>query len=390
MSRVSTFAGSSFSPDRMFRSNTAPVSKFLNLVRVKAAPLPGLTNWNSITVNGLPSIKTLRPLRISDVSYISGDVYPAPPLGVKPRAVVDNSLWTPPRTTASCCSLAGTSSWPRRPLRRSCGTGRWTPMIAMGTQTLTIEEDYPEEPDHTLPYGKEMPSETDLEVFPLAKKAGASFQDRITIGRTSNNDVVLNDTSVSRLHAYIRRDGQGWIVADAGSKNGSWLRGAQLDARREIALPSRAVDQARRGRADVLHGRRSVRGARRLMSEVEWDQRVLCPDGACTGSSVPTAPARCVVTSCRTGVTSACAACSRIPTRTSMRARSPATTTSTTRRTRPTTRMATRMATSGEDEGEDEPRAGEWTERKLCDDGACVGVIGDDGTCTVCGKRSAA
>lgn len=42
----------------------------------------------------------------------------------------------------------------------------------------------------------------------------------------------------------------------------------------------------------------------------------------------------------------------------------------------------------GEDDGEDEPA--EWEERKLCDDGACVGVIGDDGKCTVCGKRSAA
>src|SRR3954463_14222019 len=83
MSRVSTFAGSSFSPDRMFRSITAPVSKFLNLVRVKAAPLPGLTNWNSITVNGLPSIKTLRPLRISDVSYMARGVYPAPSSDVK-------------------------------------------------------------------------------------------------------------------------------------------------------------------------------------------------------------------------------------------------------------------------------------------------------------------
>ena len=111
----------------------------------------------------------------------------------------------------------------------------------MGTATLTIEQDYPDEVDGTLPFGKELPSETDLEVYPLAKKAGASFQDRITIGRTSNNDVVLNDTSVSRLHAYIRRDGAGWIVADAGSKNGSWLRDTQLDARREIALPSHAV-----------------------------------------------------------------------------------------------------------------------------------------------------
>jgi hypothetical protein len=25
--------------------------------------------------------------------------------------------------------------------------------------------------------------------------------------------------------------------------------------------------------------------------------------------------------------------------------------------------------------------------RRLCDDGACVGVIGDDGTCRVCGRR---
>jgi hypothetical protein len=29
---------------------------------------------------------------------------------------------------------------------------------------------------------------------------------------------------------------------------------------------------------------------------------------------------------------------------------------------------------------------GEWKERKLCADGACIGVIGDDGTCRVCGK----
>jgi len=26
--------------------------------------------------------------------------------------------------------------------------------------------------------------------------------------------------------------------------------------------------------------------------------------------------------------------------------------------------------------------------RRLCDDGACVGVVGDDGACRVCGRRS--
>jgi hypothetical protein len=70
--------------------------------------------------------------------------------------------------------------------------------------------------------------------------SGAAFPDRITIGRTPNNDVVINDTSISRLHAYVKRASDQWIVADAGSKNGSSLRGAPLEARREQPLPSRA------------------------------------------------------------------------------------------------------------------------------------------------------
>jgi len=108
----------------------------------------------------------------------------------------------------------------------------------LAAATLTIDE---EEVEETLPHGKVLPDEVDLEVYPLAKKPGASFPDRITIGRTSNNDVVIPDTSVSRLHAYVRRERNGWVVADAGSKNGSWLRGGELEARREVALPSRAI-----------------------------------------------------------------------------------------------------------------------------------------------------
>ena len=30
------------------------------------------------------------------------------------------------------------------------------------------------------------------------------------------------------------------------------------------------------------------------------------------------------------------------------------------------------------------------TRRKLCPDGSCVGVIGDDGRCRVCGRTEAA
>ncbi len=106
-----------------------------------------------------------------------------------------------------------------------------------GVHTLSIDQQIEE----TLPHGRESPTANwNLELFPLAKKAGASFPDRITIGRTTNNDIVIPDGSVSRLHAYLRRDGQHWVVADAGSKNGSWLSSVQLAPRKEKPISSRA------------------------------------------------------------------------------------------------------------------------------------------------------
>lgn len=106
--------------------------------------------------------------------------------------------------------------------------------------TLTIEETVE---DTTMPIQRFAMSadEIELEVFPLAKKPGASFPDRITIGRTGNNDVVIPDHSISRLHAYMRRAGHGWVVADAGSKNGSTLRGEVLEARKEKPVGSKMV-----------------------------------------------------------------------------------------------------------------------------------------------------
>jgi hypothetical protein len=77
-----------------------------------------------------------------------------------------------------------------------------------------------------------------VEVYPLAKKPGASFADMITVGRTPNNDIVLRDVTVSRFHAYFRQRGDKWIIADAGSKNGSELEGVPLEARKERELAS--------------------------------------------------------------------------------------------------------------------------------------------------------
>ncbi len=80
----------------------------------------------------------------------------------------------------------------------------------------------------------------DLEIYPLAKKAGAPFADRITVGRTANNDVVLKDITVSRFHVYFRHRDQQWTVCDAGSKNGTSLDGAPMEPRKELDLISGA------------------------------------------------------------------------------------------------------------------------------------------------------
>lgn len=50
-----------------------------------------------------------------------------------------------------------------------------------------------------------------------------------TIGRSPNCAIVLNDPGVSRLHARVQRVGANWRILDAGSANGTWHDGVQVD-----------------------------------------------------------------------------------------------------------------------------------------------------------------
>jgi len=64
---------------------------------------------------------------------------------------------------------------------------------------------------------------------PGAAPAALSFPPgrggRFTIGRTRDCDLCLTDLSVSRLHAELVRDGDGWLLNDLGSHNGTRLNG---------------------------------------------------------------------------------------------------------------------------------------------------------------------
>lgn len=45
----------------------------------------------------------------------------------------------------------------------------------------------------------------------------------VTIGRDRSCDVVCDDTTVSRAHAELRRDGDDYTLMDTGSLNGTYL-----------------------------------------------------------------------------------------------------------------------------------------------------------------------
>jgi hypothetical protein len=54
----------------------------------------------------------------------------------------------------------------------------------------------------------------------------------ITIGRSTSSDVVLDDANVSRAHAEIRPEGDGWLVVDLDSTNGTRVNGSPIRQRR--------------------------------------------------------------------------------------------------------------------------------------------------------------
>lgn len=53
--------------------------------------------------------------------------------------------------------------------------------------------------------------------------------DEAVIGRASENEVSVPDTSVSRRHARLRKGDQGWTVNDLGSGNGTLVNGEPIE-----------------------------------------------------------------------------------------------------------------------------------------------------------------
>ena len=55
-----------------------------------------------------------------------------------------------------------------------------------------------------------------------------------TIGRAPSNEIFLDDVTVSRAHATIRREGSDFIFTDSGSLNGSYINNQQATTHRLV------------------------------------------------------------------------------------------------------------------------------------------------------------
>lgn len=91
-----------------------------------------------------------------------------------------------------------------------------------GVKLVFNPDDYPPQNEQIASANSESVTNTNiLEKF--------KFKNIISIGRNSDNDVVLNHPSISRVHATIEKKSQNeFVIVDQNSTNGTYVRGKKL------------------------------------------------------------------------------------------------------------------------------------------------------------------
>jgi len=86
-------------------------------------------------------------------------------------------------------------------------------------------------------------TDPELEIIPLRKLEDGIFQDKIGVGRTRNNDIVIPYARVSKFHAYFtwNEDRSEFYLTDPGSTNGTFLNGVRLSPNGAKAVPNRTI-----------------------------------------------------------------------------------------------------------------------------------------------------
>lgn len=76
----------------------------------------------------------------------------------------------------------------------------------------------------------------DTQIEWLRKSDRNPFGALITLGRAPNNDILVDQATISKVHAIFTRSDGAWFVADSHSSNGTFVDGVRLPPNEKRAL----------------------------------------------------------------------------------------------------------------------------------------------------------
>ncbi|HEV2372836.1 MAG TPA: FHA domain-containing protein [Streptosporangiaceae bacterium] len=116
------------------------------------------------------------------------------------------------------------------PLMRAESPGESTSTISLAGTDLAEAE--PEESLAEAAAAEALPPGTGLLVVKRGPNAGSRFlldADLTTVGRHPDSDIFLDDVTVSRRHVEFYRHGDGFVVRDVGSLNGTYVNRERIE-----------------------------------------------------------------------------------------------------------------------------------------------------------------
>ena len=131
------------------------------------------------------------------------------------------------------CNHCGHRNPPDSSFCSSCGS----PLDVKGDRTITLTavdplQDAPGADDDVVVPMSDLPAGTAVLIVRSGPQAGDRFAltaDETRLGRHPDSEIMLDDITVSRRHAAIERTREGYVVADAGSLNGTYVNQERID-----------------------------------------------------------------------------------------------------------------------------------------------------------------
>lgn len=127
----------------------------------------------------------------------------------------------------SVCHNCGAEVSPLMKFCPECGT-----KLDHGQTTVSFSPSFVEEEVEASPV--EVKGAALVELDQVEGTAGRRMHDIgdrvVTVGRSPESDIVLDDVTVSRRHAEIERGERGFRIRDVGSLNGTYVNRVRVDA----------------------------------------------------------------------------------------------------------------------------------------------------------------